>query len=106
MNQLVGILLSELSDSVLLGGFAISTAGYAIACIVAYHQTRELGAILCTLCIVLVLTENTWNWLMVTPAERLMVVMPVALDTSFAIALAYQAQYRGQKSCNVADSGV
>ncbi|KAF2247522.1 hypothetical protein BU26DRAFT_349194 [Trematosphaeria pertusa] len=66
--------------SVLFGGFVFSTVGYAISCIALYRRAPNVVVAIVMPCILLVLLEGWWNYLRVTPAERVLVIMPTVVD--------------------------
>jgi hypothetical protein len=72
----------------------ISAAGYAVCCVLVYYRAPELVAITSVLSVFTVVSESLWNAIRVTPAERIMVVLPTVLDVSLILALACQAVQR------------
>lgn len=98
-KQLVGDYLAPCSISVLLGGLAISAAGYAVVGVFAYHRAQEYGSIISTMCILLILLETLWNGLMVSSEERLVIVMPCTLTVGLLVAIVCRSMHRQRVSC-------
>lgn len=78
--QIVSKPIQQFPSTVVFGGIAICTVGYATLCMRAYTRTPARVAMAATVCIVLVFIEATWNGFSVNPTERLMVLMPIVVN--------------------------
>jgi len=74
-------------SSTLLGGLVVSTAGYTLATIAVHRRAPDAIAMVSALCIILVLSEGWLNALRVTPAERILVVMPAIVNLGMILVL-------------------
>lgn len=79
--------IKSCSAAVLLGGIALCTVGYSTSCMHAYSKTAGRSTIAAATCIILVLIESLWNGLNVDPLERLMVILPIAINAGLTWAI-------------------
>lgn len=83
----VGDSIKSLPAGMLLGGIALCTLGYSTSCMYAYSRARSRSTIAAAACIVLVLIDSLPNGLKVGPLERLMIILPIAVNAGLTWAL-------------------
>ena len=84
--------MRELPGMALLSGIVACAIGYAVSCGHAYRRAPRLIAMAGALCIAIVLLEGVWNFLRVSPVERLAVVLPSIVNVGLTWALGIRAK--------------
>lgn len=82
--------------AVLLLGLIISTAGYTAGCMSIYWSSQDLAAVVSLFCLALAFIEGWWNQLRLTAAERILVLLPVALNCGLTWVLACSRTQEGR----------
>jgi len=75
------------SQAVVLVSIAFCALGYSTCCMYAYRRSPARVAITATICVGLILLETLWNGLYISPFERLMVALPLAVNAGLTWAL-------------------